>query len=734
MPKKPFQFVDNTWPLYRRYIPPPMELGKFTSRVAIIDLTHSALPPFGERYNVAEAVAAFDRRAAAAVSSEAGFEDGINLGPSVNPDSDLLEQHYGGDDQILVPTSKCLSLLAFYDFFPKMIERDDKRLLVSKAILRAKPGWCGVFGPGSNGTINVIFHRFEEGNYDMSQMHLLQIAYRHYEQLTPQALNQLITVLLATGRIHRPNIDDRVTSGGPPNDWARAAFLDLPLKELGALSGIPAFAAAGGLLGRVLGVHPKVKRIGETENHIFTIRTAQYLTNQLLYQRDPTRDHDNRSNGFDGAPSSMELMLSLLHDILRDDFSEYNAKNYQNETRYALLNLCSYAYDHEVRLGARMALDYISAHIAVSSNDLRRMVPFRRRNEGVHSKRSSGFMEVGLIETTEGADPMTPHFAILAGNTRTYSTGAPNRPQNCINSSGYNGHEGVPDALSDYRLPPSIHDLFMNDMHRRFFQRISRVPLDDEDVTGRNCSNYEIYASSPSYLISAGGSPATYAIDPSFLGVVVTNEDQQLGVAVTTSFMPTGTSAGRPNTAALFSPDTLQNSATEVIQFSSFSDRPGKVSNYGVAPDFACGHVVYLPEWCKKPINGTNAGNEKDKFLNGTVLNSERDSGIVRIRNPHLHTEIVLNMSDKHHPKRTAEDGTVEEAGSNQEVWVNFKWQGEQRGDFFHPFNTIAGAVAAVADGGAIRIMPGQTTERPTFSKAKRYKLVAPAGGVAIGI
>jgi hypothetical protein len=64
----------------------------------------------------------------------------------------------------------------------------------------------------------------------------------------------------------------------------------------------------------------------------------------------------------------------LLRNYLRDDFAEYNAKPYQSETRYALLNLCSYAYDAEVRLGARMVLDYISAHIAVSSNDLRRMV------------------------------------------------------------------------------------------------------------------------------------------------------------------------------------------------------------------------------------------------------------------------------------------------------------------------------------------------------------------------
>ena len=93
----------------------------------------------------------------------------------------------------------------------------------------------------------------------------------------------------------------------------------------------------------------------------------------------------------------------------------------------------------------------------------------------------------------------------------------------------------------DGRAPPSIHDLFVNDRHRRFFQRIHRFVLPDVELTGRNADNMEIYAGSPSYLITAGGSAATYAIDP---GPVIFTEAgrrksaQQLGVAMTTSFMP----------------------------------------------------------------------------------------------------------------------------------------------------------------------------------------------------
>jgi hypothetical protein len=121
----------------------------------------------------------------------------------------------------------------------------------------------------------------------------------------------------------------------------------------------------------------------------------------------------------------------------------------------------------------------------------------------------------------------------------------------------------VIDALSDYRIPPSIHDLFVNDAHRRFHQRLHRyIRSDDDEVGGnRNCDNMEIFASSPSYLITAGGAPATYAIDPYVGGVVVGDLDQQIGVAVTTSFIPTRQRAGES-----------QNNASDLIQFSVFSD------------------------------------------------------------------------------------------------------------------------------------------------------------------
>ena len=89
------------------------------------------------------------------------------------------------------------------------------------------------------------------------------------------------------------------------------------------------------------------------------------------------------------------------------------------------------------------------------------------------------------------------------------------------------------------------------------------------------------------------------------------------------------------------------------------------------------------------------------------VMNSSSHDGFIQISNRFLNTTITLDMRDQARPTRTSETGEVERAGPHSEVWVNFAWRGSNEGDFFHPFNTMAGAVAAVAPGGSIRIMPG---------------------------
>jgi hypothetical protein len=832
--------MSSIHPYYRRPAIGPYHVITNHSDGSHVDLRYVHLNTYGDQNNVAEAVRRFDARTAEFVRTSTGNVTRIVVFPVQDPPEgqpappSLLELKSYNTGDINIPSRRCLAALAYLEYFPW-----DKSALpllskVSEAILGAKPGYCGTFGAPPEVSFIPLFdaNSSGEGNYDLDQMHLLQIAYRYYDKLSPPAQERLIQVLLATGRIHRPGEPDIVTSGGVPNDWARAGTINFLFH---------------------------LNRIGETENHILQIHTARYLTNQLLYQRDRDPNHDNRRNGSDDAPTCTNLLLFLLRNFLKNDFSEYNAKSYQTETRNALRNLCSYAYDHQVRLAARMVLDYISAHVAVSSCDLRRMVPFRRVNEGKNTKLIDGArMDISLLEWATGADPCTEAFAVQAGNTRAYETNATSGPpwapgifrQQPWSILG-EGHDGMTEGLGDYRLPPCIHDLFVNDRNRRFYQRLHRTDTGDER-TGQNADNVELYAGSPSYLISAGGGLAGPAIDPGLAALTSpSTKRKQLGVAVTTSFMPTGQSAG-PNT---------QNYARDLIQFGSFAEKANNpFGNHGVAPDFACGHWVWLPDWCLQSIdhsrdkrnphgvfsfvdkkfrkqgetgpgfflaiyqdsqnlfsvmeafdtwlhpelefdqfaanvwernhnlhlqnhvpaaytttNGNqvgfviwfdrNGGDIEDYsfgadivslsygndprdandrigdasrirgFLNGTIMNSPAEAKVV-ITNPLLNQQITLDWSDSQVLRRISETGEIEEARENgdSEVWVDFDWNGPEEGDFYHPFRTIAGAAAAVADGGVIKIMPGSTRERPFISGQKRIRLEAAIGGVSIGV
>jgi hypothetical protein len=795
-------------------LPKTYQESQFSSNGTETDLAHTNthVPAFPDGpVNLAIYNDRFDARAAAAVRNAAGLLKGYPL--TGDPHKALLEEttYKGHVDPLYHMTPKNLALMAYPDYFPESAHKVIMRASVNLAIVNAKPGWCGTFGPDV-GVIDML--DAWDGNYNMGQMYLLSLIYRYYDELAPGAREYLVNELLQNGKIDRPDMSRTTTSGAVPKDWMDAGHV--PVVDVD---------------------------VGETENHILTILTARYLTNQLLYQRDQPDDrfrHDNRRYDTEGGPAPMNLVLELLRRILRNDFSEYNAKNYQEETRWALLNLCSYSYDHEVRLAARMVLDYISGHFAVSSCDMRRMIPFRRLNEDEKVTRHLGaFMGVGLTEGKLGADPMTAVFAMQSGNARAFDgTNATRLPkENNVPARKFpwtipgGGAELTLEMLSDYRLPPLIHDLLVNDFHRRFYQRLHRK---DQFESGgnRNTDNMEIYAGSPSYLISAGGAPARQAIPPLITPIVTIGEKpKDRGVAMTTSFMPTGQSAGY----------LTQNQASNLVQFGHASDSPGEVDNYGVAPDFACGDDLYLPDWVTGQVNGqflfvkkgysetnrpgfylaiyrqadgfalmeafdtwrhpgvtldqfrdgvlarnsnvslknnveavytTHNGNRihfviwrngardgmakagalvlnidypqngdpldtlryadypVDKFLSGTVLDSPAEA-VVRITHPTGGT-ILLDMSDKLHPKRTSETGEIEQAGFHNEVWVDFDWDAESEGDFFRPFKSLAAAANAVADGGSIRITPGRSPG-PVLLAGKHMLLVAPIGGVVVG-
>jgi hypothetical protein len=332
--------------------------------------------------------------------------------------------------------------------------------------------------------------------------------------------------------------------------------------------------------------------IPETENHRLMIQAAKYLTNQLYYQDSVAKghpDHANFDNNRNGNPPMVVVILGFLQSYLTHDFIEYNGRPYQDFTMTALMNLADYAYESRVRLAAQMVLDYISAKVAVSSHDLRRSTPFRRRNEDQHfgPTMPNGFLGSPLVYNVccaPGTDPPQPYepdpqgafYTMMAGNTGVLQLNHTSPP---------NGHappnfafEMVYAGLSDYRVPPSILDLFVGSDpgRRQFFQRFNHYSA-------------EAYAGSPSYLISAGGIPTTYAYRGQVLGTTLDGlaDSVDLGVALPTTFLPDIDAPGPPDPAI-----TL----TDVIQFGKKSTGTDQgTMHMCVARDFACGGPIYLP-------------------------------------------------------------------------------------------------------------------------------------------
>jgi len=414
--------------------------------------------------------------------------------------------------------------------------------------------------------------------YDFCLNFYMPLVYRYYSLMPGNVSDYLINNLMGTATLSG-------TPGGRPG-----------------VGGIPPYFSEY--------IHiTDIVDIPETENHQLGIETARYLANQLLYQRTQDPNFDNLRNGDlqNGSRHTTDWILAALQGFLLNDFQEYNARPYQDMDMSALLNLATYAYDDRVRLGARMVLDYLSAKVAVSSSDLRRAPPFRRRNEVSHYGPvipGTGFLNLPLDYNDSGgeADPQTAFYALLAGNTSIFAlSDVP---------TSFNW-EMVHAGLCDYRVPPSILDLFVNDLHRRFYQYLHHGAGNGEFAD-------ELYAGSPSYLITAGGHPTTYCYHAdlqlpaqavvaavSVLLPLIPSSDLQslvdkaqngdpadLGSAMPTSFMNTGSG----------------NNLGDMTQLGEYTTDES-ISHMGVAPDFACGDPIYLALWIRVAFDNVTYGN-----------------------------------------------------------------------------------------------------------------------------
>lgn len=211
----------------------------------------------------------------------------------------------------------------------------------------------------------------------------------------------------------------------------------------------------------------------ETENHILMTEGTRYLTNQLrLADLRAAGKHDasldNEANGMNGK------MLRHLGKFLRTDFSEYNSKPYQAYTVQALQNLYEFADDARVKLAAELVLNYLDAKFAVSSNGLRRSVPFRRQ------KKYKDATE--LLQN----DAESARLFVMAGPSEAFAD---------LKRPGwvdFGTDRMLFAALGTYRTPAAILDAIVSPAPAPYFAAFRHTGI-------------EIYSGSRSFLISGGG-------------------------------------------------------------------------------------------------------------------------------------------------------------------------------------------------------------------------------------
>ena len=333
--------------------------------------------------------------------------------------------------------------------------------------------------------------------------------------------------------------------------------------------------------------------VPETENHIWMTESSRYLTNQLIRAqlnplKIPAIDAQTKYRYVNDSNGMKSKILERLARVLSDDFHEYNSRPYARLTAKALENLHDFSEHREVRRGAKMVLDYISAKFATSSSSSRRSVPFRRRTE-----------KEGVTTLLTGdADEETWRFIQLTGSIDVLEKEAKG-----LLPDGAAGPM-LASSSSKYRVPALIEDLINRSEDRGvFFQRYRHEA-------------YELYYGRPTFLISAGGlfrpgwDPGFWdhvAIDAAISALV---GNPVLGVLLGETAATSLINGVAEGNAASALPTVLMPTAhgidrTHLIRIEGAQNRELRNNTCIYPPGFACGLNPVLPaefEPCTKHI------------------------------------------------------------------------------------------------------------------------------------
>ncbi len=405
-----------------------------------------------------------------------------------------------------------------------------------------------------------------KGELDAAVKDLFPLLFRYQRLLSPAARANL------EGLLQR-QFAGRADS--PDHPWNSLWFDSLDTLGWAALLGlfVPSPEAVLTLL-NVKGVE-----IEETENHEYMEKSGQYLINQILHERDSDPNHDNAKNGMRDA------WLKDLHDILKNDFQEFNSHPYARYSLGAIENLAEFASDPDVATAARAVLDYSAAKFAASSSLGRRSAPFRRRRSEKHPE----FFGKGM-------DEEECRFMLYAGPTELAHAGLPSTGDPLHTAAPFSCHTVARQAAGSYRVPNIVLTTFFNRANATSFQTFAGgVKESFHYIPG----GVEIYANDGPFTIAAGGIPVASGLKAivhlrvgSNMDIYGTTDDDK-GVVVDTVLMPN-----------VFYPDIPQSNGTFIRDPRNGMSRDDLVrivgrgddsANTCVAPGFACGVNLVVP-------------------------------------------------------------------------------------------------------------------------------------------
>ena len=322
------------------------------------------------------------------------------------------------------------------------------------------------------------------------------------------------------------------------------------------------------------------------------IETTRFLKNQLVIEDLHSTPHFVTAQGVIAAQQDVKSwLLNRFQKIARNEFLEYNARPYHGISLTALRNLADFSTDADVRTGAQMLIEFSAAKFAVGSNSGRRLAPFRRHFYVVDCLDGNPCDDPANHTPTEifrgfdrgWGDSEVALGLLFNGQTQQLPFGSAS-----IEAAG----EALPAATSQFLPNALITDLAIN-KDVSYFQRIHH-------------DGFEMYSSSRSALISAGGVETDHAYHMTVTGLPVTSiyqflfqspsdRDQDLGAGLPTTVMlasdPVGlTDKGTSSKMTLDAFISFRGNRKVEGGSENFAD------NVCVWQNFACGVNLRIPE------------------------------------------------------------------------------------------------------------------------------------------